>query len=149
MMGMALDIVLSSLWPNEAKLEPADIERIQRCRDSIFFLANSHIEKVGEDKHSFLVSELASAGSSAGFTRSFFYSNFHFSDLADGDLERQQGTCSFIGYLDSFLEQHHRVSPDGLMKLRKHLYPVLRHVDSAYIAGDGAPLLGCMVFCRS
>ena len=148
MMGMALDIALSPLWPAEAALTATDTDKIARCRDSIFYLANSQIPKDGEDKHSFLASELAAAGYAAGFARTIFYSNFHFCDLLNHDLTRHQGKCSFIGYLDSFLEMHHRVSSEGLAKLRAHLFPLLQHLESAFMAGDGAPLLGCMVFCR-
>jgi ubiquinone/menaquinone biosynthesis C-methylase UbiE len=148
MMAMALDVALSPLWPKEATLSSADVKRLENCRDSIYFLADSHIVKVGEDKHSFLASELATAADEAGFLRSVFYSNFHFQDLADADLSRRQGTASFIGYLDSFLEQHHRVSADGLTKLRTHLFPALNRIDATFIAGDGAPLLGSMAFCR-
>jgi ubiquinone/menaquinone biosynthesis C-methylase UbiE len=148
MMGMVLDVVLSPLWPTEAALSSSDAERVARCRDSIFFLANSHITKVGEDKHSFLASELSAAGSVAGFNRSLFYSNFHFCDLFGHDFSQQQGRCSFLSYLDSFLEMHHRVSTDGLAKLRKHMFPVLQRLDATFVAGDGVPLLGCMVFCK-
>jgi SAM-dependent methyltransferase len=148
MMGMALDVALSPLWPKDAALSDDDVMRLQNCRDSIYFLADSHTVKVGEDKHSFLASELAAAADEAGFFRSVFYSNFHFQDLADSDLSKRQGCASFIGYLDSFLEQHHRVSSDGLAKLRTHLFPALKRIDATFIAGDGAPLLGCMVFCR-
>jgi ubiquinone/menaquinone biosynthesis C-methylase UbiE len=148
MMAMALDVALSPLWPVQARLAPEDSNRIQRCRDSIFFLANSHIRKVGEDKHSFLASELAAAGSAAGFAQSHFYSNFHFVDLVDSDFSDRQGRCSLVGYLDSFMEHHHRISPDGLSKLRQHLFPLLQGVDNAFMAGDGAPLLGCMAFCK-
>ncbi len=148
MMGMAMDMALSPLWPKDARLSSGDVERIRRCRDSIYYLADSATEKVGEDKHSFLASELATAADQAGFTRTVFYANFHFSDLAGTDLENRQGRCSFWGYLESFLDAHHGVSADGIAKLRTHLSPILAGVDRAFIAGDGAPLLGCMVFCR-
>ncbi len=148
MMGMALDVALSPLWPASAALPPADTQKLERCRDSIYFLANSHIVKVGEDKHSFLVSELAHAADAAGFARNVFYANAHFQDLADTDLSQRQGACSFVRYLDSFLEQHHLVSATGMVLLRQHLFPVLQHLDRAYVDGDGAPLFGCMVFRR-
>jgi ubiquinone/menaquinone biosynthesis C-methylase UbiE len=148
MMAMALDVALSELWPKDAMLSSEDAQRLQNCRDSIYFLADTRTVKVGEDKHSFLANELATAADEAGFVRSVFYSNFHFQDLADADLSRRQGTASFVGYLDSFLEQHHRVSADGLAKLRTHLFPALNRIDATFIAGDGAPLLGCMAFCR-
>ena len=148
MMGMALDVALSPLWPEAAALDPADTQKLLRCRDSIYFLANSHIVKCGEDKHSFLVHELAAAADTAGFERSIFYANAHFQDLADTDLSQRQGACSFVAYLDSFLEHHHLVSADGMTKLRRHLFPILQHLDRSYIGGDGAPLFGCMVFRR-
>ncbi len=148
MMAMALDVALSPLWPKDAPLAADDIDRIRGCRDSIYFLADARAVKTGEDKHSFLASELAAAADEAGFARTVFYSNFHFADLVDADLECRLGGCSFRAYLDSFLEHHHRVSADGLLKLRTHLFPLLRGIDTAFIAGDGAPLLGCMVFCR-
>jgi SAM-dependent methyltransferase len=146
MMGMALDIVLSPLWPVDASLPAEDTARIERCRDSIYLLANSHVEKLGEDKHSFLVSALAEAAGDAGFSRSFLYANAHFQDLADTDLSARHGSCSFVGYLDSFLEQHHRVSREGMEVLRARLFPVLGRIDQAFRDGDGAPLFGCMVF---
>ncbi len=148
MMGLALDVALSPLWPHAAALDPADTQKLQRCRDSIYFLANSQIEKQGEDKHSFLVHKLAEAADKAGFRRSVFYANAHFQDLADSDLSRHRGACSFAAYLGSFLEQHHLVSADGMAKLRAHLFPILAHLDRSYVDGDGAPLFGCMVFCR-
>jgi ubiquinone/menaquinone biosynthesis C-methylase UbiE len=148
MMAMVLDIVLSPLWPPEATLCAADAERVSRCRDSIYHLANSKIVKLGEDKHSFLASELSAAGRAAGFGHSLFYSNFHFCDLVGHDFTLQQGRCSFIGYLDSFLEMHHRISRDGMSKMRTHMFPRFERLDSTFVAGDGPPILGCMVFCR-
>jgi SAM-dependent methyltransferase len=147
MMGMALDIVLSPLWPKDA-LEPTDLGRITRCRDSIYLLADSTVEKQGEDKHSFLITELIAGADAAGFSRSHFYSNGHFHDLADSDLSNAQGHCSFTAYLDSFLEQHHRVSPTGMRSLREFLFPLLLRIDARFRAGDGVPLFGCMVFRR-
>jgi SAM-dependent methyltransferase len=148
MMGMALDIVLSPLWPENARLAAEDAERVLRCRDSIYYLANSHIEKIGEDKHSFLATELAAAADQAGFARSVSYSNFHFRDLASADLSIRQGMCSFVDYMDSFLEHHHRLSADAMTKLRTHLFPNLQHLDIAFRNGDGVPLVGCIVFCK-
>ena len=148
MMGMALDVALSPLWPSTAALDPADVQKLTRCRDSIYFLANSQLVKSGEDKHSFLVSELADAADAAGFARSVFYANAHFQDLADTEPARRQGACSFVAYLASFLEQHHLVSAGGMTTLRQNLFPILQHIDRAYVDGDGAPLFGCMVFRR-
>jgi ubiquinone/menaquinone biosynthesis C-methylase UbiE len=148
MMGMMLDMVLGPLWPRELALKRDDAERIRRCRDSIYHLADTHIPKDGEDKHNFLASELAAAADEAGFRRTVFYSNFHFDNLAGKDLARRRGTCSFLGYLGSFLEMHHGVSADGLAKLRTHLFPMFGRLEELFSGGDGAPLVGCMVFCR-
>ncbi len=148
MMGMALDVALSPLWPQAAVLPPADAGKLERCRDSIYYLANSRIAKAGEDKHSFLVNELSDAAAAAGFAHSTFYANAHFQDLADTDLSQHGGACSFVAYFDSFLEQHHAVSAEGMDALRRHLFPVLQNLDRTFIGGDGAPLFGCMVFRR-
>jgi ubiquinone/menaquinone biosynthesis C-methylase UbiE len=147
MMGMALDFVLSPLWPR-GLLDQADMDRISHCRESIYHLADSTIDKPGEDKHSFLVTELIAGADAAGFVGTAFHSNRHFSDLADADLSKRQGICSFVDYLDSFLEMHQRVTPSGMQTLRQHLFPILQRVDARFRAGDGAPLLGCMVFRR-
>jgi ubiquinone/menaquinone biosynthesis C-methylase UbiE len=148
MMAMALDVVLSPLWPRDAVLGSDDLRRIRNCRDSIYLLANTHVAKDGEDKHSFLACELAAAADEAGFVRSVFYSNFHFQDLADTGLNQRQGRASFVGYLNSFLEHHHGISADGLAKLRAHLYPAMQGIERTFVNGDGVPLLGCMAFCR-
>jgi SAM-dependent methyltransferase len=147
MMGMALDIVLSSLWPKDT-LEATDLERITRCRDSIYLLADSTAVKQGEDKHSFLITELIAGADAADFAKSHFYSNRHFYDLADIDLSVAQGHCSFTEYLNSFLEQHHRVSSAGMRSLREFLFPLLLRIDARFRAGDGVPLFGCMAFRR-
>jgi SAM-dependent methyltransferase len=147
MMGMALDVVLSPLLPKDA-LEIADLERIARCRDSIYLLANSAVVKHGEDKHSFLITELIAGADAAGFSKSHFYSNGHFHDLADSDLSNPPRHCSFIAYLDSFLEQHHRVSSAGMESLRELFFPLLLRLDARFRAGDGVPLFGCMAFRR-
>ena len=93
-------------------------------------------------------SELAAAADEAGFQRTVFYSNFHFDNLAGKDLANRRGNCSFLRYLDSFLDMHHGVSADGLAKLRTHLFPMFGRLEELFSGGDGAPLLGCMVFCR-
>jgi ubiquinone/menaquinone biosynthesis C-methylase UbiE len=148
MMGMLLDFVLSPLWPESIKLDAEDIERIRRCRDSIYYLADTSIPKIGEDKHSFLPNELMEAASDAAFSRSFFYSNFHFQDLADADPSYRRGRLSLLRYLDSFLEHHHCVSPDGMAKLRESLFPIFDRLDHVFAVGDGAALLGCLVCCK-
>jgi ubiquinone/menaquinone biosynthesis C-methylase UbiE len=148
MMGMVLDFILSPLWPEALKLDTADMDRILLCRDSIYYLANTSILKVGEDKHSFLPNELVEAAGNAGFRRSFFYSNLHFQDLADADPAYRRGKVSFLNYLDSFLEFHHRISPAGLATLREHLFPVFSGLDRVFTTGDGAALLGSIVLCK-
>jgi SAM-dependent methyltransferase len=147
MMGLALDIVLSPLWPKEA-LGSEDLQRITRCRDSIYVLADSTIEKLGEDKHSFLITELIAGANAAGFAHTSFYSNKHFFDLADADLTNLRSSCSFVDYFDSFLEAHHRITPAGMEQIRKLLFPLLQRIDARFRAGDGVPLLGCVVFRR-
>jgi SAM-dependent methyltransferase len=147
MMAMAMDVALSPLWPAEAALSADDAARLDACRNSIYFLANSHIHKVGEDKHSFLLSDLTHQAGEAGFARTAFYSNRHFEDLADTDLANHEGACSLVGYLESFLRNHHRISAPGMASLKTHLFPILRQLDETFRRGDGPPLLGSMVFC--
>ena len=147
-MAMALDIALSPLWPASSAFSPEDFTKIEACRNSIYFLANSHIEKEGEDKHNFLATSLAGAAADAGFERSYLFSNVHFADLPDGDLAAHEGVCSIVRYLESFMRQHHRVSPDGMEKLSAHLFPLMRQMDETYCRGDGPPLFGCMAFRR-
>jgi len=43
MMGVAIDIALSPLWPKEAALPEADEASLCACRDSIYLLSNSHL----------------------------------------------------------------------------------------------------------
>lgn len=144
MMGMVLDVALSPLWPAEA-LSGDDLERIRRCRDSIYYLADTSIVKEGEDKHSFLIDEVIAAALGAGFGQAVFYANLHFQDLAEAPEAMRRGRVSFLGYLDSFLEHHHRVSPAGMAVLRARLFPSFAGLDRVFQVGDGAPLLGCLV----
>jgi hypothetical protein len=88
------------------------------------------------------------AAADAGFSRSFFYSNFHFQDLAGADPSYRSGRLSLLQYLDSFLEHHHRVSTDGMAKLRQSLFPIFGGMDHVFAVGDGAALLGCLVCCK-
>jgi ubiquinone/menaquinone biosynthesis C-methylase UbiE len=145
MMGMVLDVALSPLWPQTARLDQEDLERLRRCRDSIYYLADTSIPKAGEDKHSFLPNELVEGASDAGFRHSYFYSNFHFQDLADSDADDRRARMSFLSYLDSFLEHHHRISPAGMATLRESLFPVFAGLDHIFTVGDGAALLGSLV----
>jgi ubiquinone/menaquinone biosynthesis C-methylase UbiE len=148
MMGVAIDVALSPLWPATASLDQADIAKLAACRDSIYLLNNSQVEKLGEDKHCFELSEIIAASDAAGFAGTAFHSNAHFQNLVDADLADRQGRCSLVGYLASFLRDHHRISDDGMAKLTTHLFPILQQLDASYIRGDGPPLLGCMVFRR-
>jgi hypothetical protein len=145
-MAMAIDIALSPLWPAEHALSPEDAARLDACRGSIYYLANSAIEKVGEDKHDFLATELTAVVGDAGFSRVNFHSNVHSENLVGVDLVAQCGRCSMVAYLDSFLRDHHRISPDGMLKLKTHLFPLLARLDETFLHGDGPPLMGCMVF---
>jgi SAM-dependent methyltransferase len=147
MMGLALDVVLSPLWPQNL-LDQADIDRVTSCRNAIYYMADSTLEKDGEDKHSFLVTDLIAGANAAGFAETCFYPNKHFYDLADADLSDQRGIFSFTDYLAGSLEMHHRVSSAGMQALRQHLFPLLQRIDARFRAGDGAPLLGSMVFRR-
>jgi ubiquinone/menaquinone biosynthesis C-methylase UbiE len=147
-MGVAMDFALSPLWPAAAALDPGDVAKLAACRDSIYFLSNSCLEKIGEDKHCFELSEMIAAADAAGFASTAFHSNAHFENLVGADLANRQGKCSLVGYLASFLRDHHRISEGGMAKLAAHLFPVLQHLDAAYLRGDGPPLLGCMVFRR-
>jgi ubiquinone/menaquinone biosynthesis C-methylase UbiE len=146
MMGVAIDIALSPLWPRDAVLSEEDETRLRRCRDSIYLLSNSHVEKRGEDKHCFELSEMIAASDAAGFAGTAFHSNAHFHNLVAADLVNRQASCSLVGYLASFLRDHHRISDDGMAKLTAHLFPILQNLDASYSRGDGPPLLGCMVF---
>ena len=148
MMGVAIDIALSPLWPKDAALVEEDRTKLRACRDSIYLLSNSHIEKRGEDKHCFELSEMIAAADDAGFAGTAFHSNAHFHNLVGADLTNRQGRCSLVGYLASFLRDHYRISDDGMAKLTAHLFPILQNLDASYIRGDGPPLLGCMVFRR-
>ncbi len=145
MMAMVLDFVLSPLWPR-GLLGGDDVGRIERCRDSIYHLADSTVAKEGEDKHSFLITELIAAADAAGFTGTIVHSNAHFSDLVDADLAHRKPSCSFVDYLDSFLERHQGVSRPGMEALRQHLFPTLQRLDARYRTGDGAALLASIVF---
>jgi hypothetical protein len=145
-MAMAIDIALSPLWPAKHALPAEDAARLDACRRSIYYLANPAIEKVGEDKHNFLATELTAVASDAGFSRVNFHSNVHFENLAGVDLATQRGRCSMVAYLESFLRDHHRISPGGMLKLKTHLFPVLARLDETFLHGDGPPLMGCMVF---
>jgi hypothetical protein len=140
MMAMALDFVLSPPWPRGLPVQD-DVDLIERCRDSIYYLADSTIAKDGEDKHSFLITELIAEAHAAGFSGTFVRGNAHFSDLVDAHLAARGGICGFVGYLDSFMEHHYRVFLPGMNALRRHFFPILHRLDARFRSGDGAALL--------
>lgn len=146
MMGMALDIVLSPPWPRDL-LEPTDLESITRCRDSICLLADTTAVKQGEDKHTFLITELIASADAAGSRRSRYYTNGHVHELAGTDLFNA-GHCSFTAYLDGFVKQHRLVGPAGMRSLREFVFPLLLRLDARFRAGDGVALFVCVVFRR-
>jgi SAM-dependent methyltransferase len=84
MMAMMLDIALADRMA--VGLSADDARRVAVCRDTIYVLSDSRAEKTGEDKHNFLATQLAAVADESGFSRSVFYSNAHFQELADTDL---------------------------------------------------------------
>jgi hypothetical protein len=48
----------------------------------------------------------------------------------------------------SFLKQHHRVSANGMIKLRESLFPIFKRLDHVFTVGDGAAILGSFAFCK-
>lgn len=148
LMASVLDAVLSPQYPPAARPPAADLERIRAVRDSIYYLADTSIPKEGEDKHSFLPNELIEAATDAGFRGATFYSNLHFQDLLEAEAGQRRGRMSFIAYLDSFLEHHHRLSPAGLRALRRHLFPCYAGLERVFSVGDGGALLGCLALTR-
>jgi ubiquinone/menaquinone biosynthesis C-methylase UbiE len=148
MMALALDFALSPAWGKSDELSADDRRRITRLRDSIYFLNDSTVDKVGEDKHVFLMAEVADVASQSGFVRSAFYANYHFEDLLTADLSVRMASSSISDYLRAFLKHHHGVSAEGLGLLDKHLFPLMRRLDDAFVARSGVPIMGCMALCR-
>ena len=148
MMAMILDVALDAEGACAGRFADEDARKLAACRDSIYFLADSTIEKVGEDKHSFLVSEMIDAGTRAGFAEARCYANRHFGDLLDADLGAPRSSVSLLRYLDSFLEHHHRLSADALTAMRERVYPLFARLDARFVSGDGAALLGCFVMTK-
>ena len=142
-MALALDMVLSTAWPDRDRLSAEDEAKVRGCRDSIYFLANSKAEKIGEDKHNFLIDEVATAASDAGFSDTAFYVNAHFDGLPE-DLDVRRGACCLSDYLSAFLQHHHRVSYDGMIRMFVHLKPMMALMDEAYVRGDGPALVACV-----
>ena len=140
LMALALDVTLSNIWPEASTLSQADRGKVERCRDSIYFLADSTAEKAGEDKHNFLVDDVVSAASEAGFAESVFYANAHFADLPV-NLQPRRTTCSLTGYLEAFLHFHHLVSDAGLEQIFTIIRPLLQRMDATFMRGDGPAML--------
>lgn len=140
MMAMAIDVVLSDLWPKSLAISASDRGKLDRCRESIYFLADSAARKDGEDKHNFLVDDVVSAAAAAGFAESVFYANAHFADLPP-TLSPRRLPCSLTGYLEAFLRHHHLVSDEGLERIFTAIRPLMRRVDAAFMRGDGPTML--------
>lgn len=146
LMNMALEIALSAGWAGE--LSDDDVARMKRCRDGTYFLSDTSIEKVGEDKHTFLIDEIAAAADAAGFARHAFHRNAHFENFGHQEELRLNTPCTFAGYLLAFLGIHHGVSEAGLGVLRRRLEPVLAPLERLFLQGDGPALLACVVCVR-
>jgi predicted O-methyltransferase YrrM len=146
LMNMAMEIALAADWADQ--LSEDDGVKIRRCRDGAYLLADSAVEKAGEDKHLFLVDEIAAASDRAGFARHVFHRNSHFYNFAHGEPIEPSMKCTFCGYLLSFLDIHHRVSKAGLDVLTRRLTPVLAPVERLFLQGDGPALTACVAFLR-
>jgi len=86
-MGIALDIILSSLWPHT--IPDNDAIRLRNCRASIYEMSDSTLEKLGEDKHTFSALELIRTGFDANFKNVQFYQNQHFEDHFRRRIKRE------------------------------------------------------------
>lgn len=146
LMNMAMEIALSAEWAKELAIE--DREKIERCRDSTYFLSDTTIEKIGEDKHNFLVDDITAASTAAGFANCIVHRNAHFDAFEANAPVQTSVQCSFTGYLLAFLGIHHRVSEVGLAVLTRRLAPVLQPLDRLFLQGDGPALLACVAFVR-
>lgn len=146
LMNMAMEIALSAAWVGE--LTDDDVTRITRCRDANYFLSDTTIEKVGEDKHTFLIDDVAAASDAAGFSRHAFHRNAHFENFGHQPEVRLNTPCTFAGYLLSYLGIHHGVSTPGLEVLKVRLAPVLQPLERLFLQGDGPALLACVVCVR-
>ena len=142
-MGIALDIILSAFWPHP--IPESDAIRLRNCRASIYEMADATLEKVGEDKHTFSVSELMRTGFDAGFREIQIYQNQHFEDLSEGEFQEKR-SCSLFSYFMSFLKHHHHISPETLATLETSLYPITSNIEALFLKGEGLPIMGSMVF---
>jgi ubiquinone/menaquinone biosynthesis C-methylase UbiE len=146
LMNMALEIVLAAEWAGEMCAD--DLARITRCRDATYFLSDTTLEKIGEDKHTFLIDDMAAACDAAGFVRHVFHRNAHFENFGHQEELRLNTPCTFAGYLLAFLGIHHRVSEPGLEVLRRRLAPILQPIERLFVQGDGPALLASVVCVR-
>lgn len=146
LMNLAMETALAAAWAGE--LSEDDRAKIRACRDSNYQLADSKLEKLGEDKHHFLIDEIAQASDQAGFARHAFHRNAHFDAFAHGQPIERVAACSLTEYLLSFLGVHHRVSDAGVALLRERLAPLLKPLDRLYLQGDGPALMACVAFVR-
>jgi len=143
-MGIALDIMLSSLWPHP--IPENDAIRLRNCRASIYEMADSTLEKLGEDKHTFSVLDLIRTGFDANFENIQFYQNQHFEDLSQGELN-ERCTSSLVSYFSSFLKFHHNISSETLATLESSLYPITSNIEALFKKGEGLPIMGSIVLC--
>jgi SAM-dependent methyltransferase len=146
LLNMAMEIALAAEWA--AELPRDDVRKIETCRDSTYYLSDTTLEKVGEDKHNFLADEVTVASDAAGFSRCVVHRNAHFDNFGYGAPIHTSQRCSFAGYLLSFLGAHHRVSDAAIEVLKQRLAPVLAPLDRLYQQGDGPALLACVVFVK-
>ncbi len=146
LLNMAMDMALAADWTGE--LSAGDQEKIRRCRDVTYYLADSTNEKNGEDKHIFLIDEFVAASNAAGFRHPVFHRNAHFYNFANGEPIEESLKCTFCGYLLSFLGIHHRVSQAGIDTLTRRLSPVLQPLERLFLHGDGPALTACVAFVR-
>jgi hypothetical protein len=145
-MNMAMELALAATWSGQ--LSPGDVKKIVDCRNSNYVLSDTALEKNGEDKHNFLVDEMHEAGSEAGFSSVFTHRNASFEFFNGKDAFGKKVSCSLIGYLFSFLGDHHRVSQAGLDVLKQRLAPILQPIDHLFRQGDGPAFLASVVFVK-
>ncbi len=146
MMGMALDFdLLSPLWPR-GLLDQADMDRISHCRESIYHLADSTIDKPGEDKHSFLVTELIAGADAAGFvgtalTATGIFRIWLMRTYPASEFARSWTNRTVFGNASA---RHSVWNADA----SSASFSLSCNASTRFRAGDGAPLLSCIVFRR-
>jgi ubiquinone/menaquinone biosynthesis C-methylase UbiE len=146
LLNMAMEIALAAGWA--AELSPEDVRKIEHCRNSTYYLSDTTLEKIGEDKHNFLADEVATASQTAGFARCVVHRNAHFEAFGREEEIRTSHPCSLLDYLLSFLGAHHRVSDAGIEVLTRRLAPALGRLDHLFMQGDGPALMACVVFVK-